>query len=381
MSAAIKELFEAKNLSKKSVEMYLRNLKYLNGGDVQDLKFLDNQNKIIACAKLTQAGKQASNNTYKNRLTTILAALTTMGHGDGANYEFYKQKYDEAKDVLTKIAISGELSETEKAAWKPAADIKDIFQQVKAKAQGPKATREEISDYFLLSLWLTMAPRRLVDYTAMKLLRGTPPKNLSNQSNYFIVDQNKMIFNVYKTSSSYGTETVNVADNAEFLEAFKTYSTILKKSSATAKYTLTALLQFLDGTGWSGDNIRNRLYAILGEGIGVTMLRKILASDGAPSKEQMEKLMTVAAGQSHTIGSHIRYYMKNVPADPNAPTQDITHYVKDMVSRPMKYEPVIVDGKDYLLKPIDERDEEEIMGPIVTKKVRKPRAKAKNTVS
>jgi len=217
------------------------------------------------------------------------------------------------------------------------------------------------------------------------LLRGTPPKNLSNQSNYFIVDQNKMIFNVYKLANINGPEIVNVADNAEFQEAFKTYSTILKKSSATAKYTLTALLQYVDGTVWSGDKIRNRLYAILGDGIGVNMLRKILATDGAPPKEMMEKLITAAAGQSHSVGTHIRYYMKNVPADPNAPTQDITHYVRDMTSRPMKYEPVIVDGKDYLLKPLGhaDRDEEENMGPVVTKKVRKPRAKAKakNTIS
>lgn len=349
MSAALKELFEAKNLTPASVAGYIRNLTYLNGGDFQDLKFLDAHNEIIRKSKLTQAGKEASNNTYKNRLTTILAALTTMGQGDGANYEFYKQKYDEAKDVLTKIAVSGELTKSESDAWKPAADIKEIFANVKAKALAPKASRDDISDYFLLSLWLTLAPRRLIDYTCMKLLRGTPPKNLSNQCNYFIVDQHKMVFNVFKTAGTNGPETCNVRDNVEFQEAFKIYSTILKKSSVTAKYTVSALLQHVDGTSWNSDKIRNKLYALLGDGIGVNMLRKILASDGAPAKEEMEKLMTAAAGQSHSVATHIRYYMKN------------------------KYEPVVIAGKDYLLKPIDERDDEESMGPVQKKKVRKPK--------
>ena len=156
-----------------------------------------------------------------------------------------------------------------------------------------------------------------MDYCEMKILRGKAPRNLSNQSNYFIVDENKMVFNVYKTVATHGVETVSVADNVEFQEAYKLYETILPKKISSAKYTMSGLLQNTDGSSWSRDVIRNRLSKLLGKGVGVGMLRKILATDGAPSKEEMEKLMVAAAGQSHSLNTHIRYYMKNVPTSLN----------------------------------------------------------------
>jgi hypothetical protein len=298
----------------------MRELIYLNGGNFANLDFLQSHDAIIERAKKTQAGTVCSQNTYKNRLTAVLAALTLTGLIDTATYEFYKQKFDETREKLDAIAMSGVKSDKEKAAWKPATELRDILSKLKTQATRKDVIvpRDDKLNYFLLSLYLTLPPRRLMDYESMKIIRGAAPQNLPTTANYFLVDKMVMVYNVHKTAAKRGTEflfidkDIEPDQRAEFMAAFDVYKTALKPLPRTAKYTISPLLQHANGVQLTEYAIRTRLYNMLGSGVGVSMIRKILSTDeDGIDKATAEKLLKTASKMGHDVKTHIRYYVKS----------------------------------------------------------------------
>jgi hypothetical protein len=305
--------FEMSGVSAPSIHNYMRILKWLNGGqDYSDLDFLKNVENTETLLRLTENNKQASDNTYKSRLTAILSVLRMTGMSEEPLYNTYKKKYDVVAKKLMDVAKSGEKSEKEKANWVGVNELDDVIKKHKDLAKSTTATRQNKVDYLLLSLYCHLPPRRNMDYHKMLVIRGTAPKTMSNEFNYFIVDQKMMIFHQHKNTNSKGTEIMS-ADNADFLEAFDIYTTIMPKLPRSAKYTKSPLLCYENGQAWKdADMIRYRLNVIFDKNVGPSMLRKIISTQKKPAnKEELEDFMDLCKSMGHSVETHTRYYIKN----------------------------------------------------------------------
>lgn len=304
----LEQLLINKGLSAGSIKAYMRVLLQLGGDNFTSLDFLRDVKKVDAAIKMTN-GKPASDNTYCNKLTAIRSVIVSTGMEEDPIYEQYKALFDPVKARLNAAAISGEKTAKEKKAWVKPNELRDTLAAAKAKAFAHK-NREDIVDYFLLALYLCLPPRRVLDYSAMMIIRGTPPKILATDKNYFIIVDSKMVFNVHKNATISGTEYLNVAPYIEFTDAFTLYSTLLKPLIKSARYTISPLLQHASGVAFNQDKIRNTLYRLLGDGVGASMIRKILSTEQMPEKEVAENMIQMAKDMGHNLNTHIRHYIK-----------------------------------------------------------------------
>jgi len=290
---------------------YVRELRHIAGGNFADLDFLNDVKKTMSAIKVSERGGPASDNTVKNKLCTILATISMTGYDDNPLYENYKQHFDEYKAKLTAHAKSGEKTARETEVWRPMSELMEVYNKTKAIAIKQRDCAS-IMDAMILALYLVLPPRRVLDFAVMSVVRGKAPKNLPNNKNYFLVENKLMIFNQHKNAGVSGTEYLNVSDNAEFLELFALYSTLLTPLTKTTIYTLSPLLRHAGGTGYNDDKIRNTLYRLLGRGIGSSMIRKIVATEQAEaSKTVLEDMLVLAKNMGHSVETHVREYIKN----------------------------------------------------------------------
>ena len=91
-------------------------------------------------------------------------------------------------------------------------EIKHIFEKLASNATQLYLKKHrtvsdlmEISDYVILSLLsgIFIPPRRALDFTAFKI------KNIDHDADNFL-DKNELVFNTYKTSKTYGRQTVSI---------------------------------------------------------------------------------------------------------------------------------------------------------------------------
>jgi hypothetical protein len=299
--------FMATGRAPTTAAKYIRELRSIAGEEFTDLDFLTNVDAVYATIARTERGA-ASENTIKSKLTTILATLTATGRGDHDIYDDYRKLFNRSKADLTAHAVSGEKTAREVAAWRPLSELMAVFETAKTRT----TSHSDKTDYFLLSLYLALPPRRVLDYAECFILRGKKPVDLPTNRNYFIVAENLMVFNVHKNASTAGTEYLDVSKYSEFLAAWEVYEATLSPLSQSVKYTMVRLLQHANGTPYNEDRIRNSLYRLLGHGIGAGMIRKIVSSEqAAGNKAVLEEMTKLARDMGHSLTTHVRDYVKN----------------------------------------------------------------------
>jgi integrase len=130
---------------------------------------------------------------------------------------------------------------------------------------------------------------------------------LSESVNYYVYDDNKFIFNKYKTEKTYGKQEIPVSDDLKkVLDIYIKFQPILKNKVKNS--TNTPLFVYQDGTELSTINSITRiLNKVLGnKKIGSSALRHIFLSDkykevANDMKEDAEKMAHSAPQQREYI--------------------------------------------------------------------------------
>ena len=307
----IADALKKNNVSENTSRIYLRIMKLLNGGsDPTNLSFLDDIETVKPKLKMLEKGEgEVSENTYKNRITAVIAVLNATSGNTTQLYRQYKELFNTIRDKLVKVAKSGVMSEKEKANWVPLQEIHTVLDAKKVKAHKPTATYDDKLDYFILSLYLDLEPARLQDYTEMWLVFRA--KEYNTDFNYLIMPENKMRINIHKTAKKKGYKDIDLKDKPAFLEALNTYITVFTAKMQKSKNPIR-LLKDAEGKAFTPDTLRYRLHKIFGKPISTQMLRKINATGKAPNipKEELTKLQQRAKEMGHTTDTHINYYIK-----------------------------------------------------------------------
>jgi len=203
MTENIKELIikNKPNISKSSITTYLSILKnlYINvfKDDKFDLDKFDNADKILSSLK----------DLEPNKRKTILAALVVITdnkkYRDQMMKDIEEYKSNESKQIK---------SEKQTDSWVDTSEIDDIYEAMTKnvsilykKKDLSMTDFQEIQNYIILCVLSGkfIPPRRSKDFVDFKI------KNIDKEKDNFL-DKNKMYFNSYKTSSTYGQQVVDI---------------------------------------------------------------------------------------------------------------------------------------------------------------------------
>jgi integrase len=193
-------------------------------------------------------------------------------------------------DVSAKVR-EAEKKQTKSAAqeqnWESWADIMKTYEQMKKEAfplfekESPtSANIKAMRDFVILSLYVLIPPRRIKDFTDLKISDIDKKKH-----NYWDEDKHQLVFNSYKTAKNYGEQRVDIP--AELEEIFEKWIPIATEFS---EYMI------FNGYGepMNQPTLTKTINNIFGKKISASMLRHIYISDvvlkDQPKITELEKM-------------------------------------------------------------------------------------------
>lgn len=270
-----------KNLSESSIKLYIRNLEKLNNGEIKDFKFLNKVDSIIE--KLNKY----KDNTKRGFLISIVSVLGCCPDDKKLvklKNSYYQLMINKSKEI--KNNETTELTDEQKENWITWEDIlkkfEEIQEEVKKFMENKNLNIKEYNfllGYVILSCYIFNSPRRNKDYQNMNIVKKND-ENLSKEINYYVYDDNKFIFNKYKTEKTYGNQEIDVSDNLKnALHNYLKFHPVLK--GKVKKTTNTPLFVNHNGTELKEINSITRiLNKMLGnKKMGSSALRHIFLSN------------------------------------------------------------------------------------------------------
>lgn len=301
------KLKESRGLSEPSIKLYIRQLTTLNNNEsFKNLNFLKNVNNILS--KLNDYKE----NTKKSYLSAIEAVLSVFKKNK--LYNTYKNLLDE-KIQDYKNKDKNEVDEKENKNWISMDEIKEIknnlLENIKTKKNFSSNDWNNLLKVFLISLYTELPPRRNQDYLLCFIVKKNK-KTLNNDVNYLILDEDKFIFNKYKTSKSGGQQIINFSDNNNFkaiLNLYLKHHPLLKSTKG-----MVPLLVDNKGTPASAPNwITRILNKTFKKKVGSSMLRKIyLTNKYGDQLDKLKEMRADAGLMGNSVGVQQSVYIKNV---------------------------------------------------------------------
>ena len=280
-------------------ENYIKRLMKINGGKFNNLKFV--RDIDIVMKKISDLQP----NTQESYIAMIISVLKKypMKANDKSRKEYEEilknpSKYFERKE-------KGVRTEAQKKNWLPKEDIDKYINE--AEEKGKKASRKRVNittqdynnvmDWFIVSLYTKLCPRRNKDYSEMKINSDT--------GNSYDTDTNELVFRSYKTDSKYGEQRFSLSKYPEMNKVMKIW--LNKRSDNEEGY----LLSNHDGSYSFGSSnaMTRRLNRIFGGNkISSTALRSIYLTE--KYKDTSLELKEDAKMMGHSIQSQQTVYVK-----------------------------------------------------------------------
>ena len=150
--------------------------------------------------------------TYSvKRKKQVLSALLIL---EKDNQE-WKKLIQEAKLLDNKNEEKQELTSNQKNAWMDWEDIVKVRENLAnqtahlwTKLDLSKPEYSLLQDYVIACVYTHIAPRRILDYCCMR--NGEPENSKENGIGYGINEKPSFLFNVFKTSKTYGQQTIEI---------------------------------------------------------------------------------------------------------------------------------------------------------------------------
>lgn len=139
-------------------------------------------------------------------------------------------------------------------------------------------------------------PRRLLDYTEMKI------RNFTANDNY--VKGNYFYFNVYKTASIVKKNTGTTTQKVEIPKELRPLINKIKKDNLSDYLLLNA-----KGEKFTSSSLNKRLTVLFG--FGVDMLRSIFLTEHIYGNDLLKKLEENAEKMGHSIDAQMTFYVKD----------------------------------------------------------------------
>lgn len=304
-----KSLKEKKNLSQSSIKNYIRNITKLNDTDSDSLDFLKNVDKINA--KLTKYKP----NTIRNYLISIVSVLGVYKEDHKEFEDVYKKYYDIMMNKNKEIREldNGDKTDTQKKNWMSWENIlkkyKSLYDDVKTFINRKTLNQnqyDKLLALMILSLYVLIPPRRNMDYLLMYIVKKYNT-DFDNDKNYLDYENEKFIFNVYKTSKKYDNQNIGYdASMKVIIDMYVKHHPLL---NGVIPDQPVKFLVYYDGSDLKLVNsitlILNKLFE---KNISSSMLRHIYLTDKYGSIKEQQK--QDANDMGHNIQTQKDYIKK-----------------------------------------------------------------------
>jgi integrase len=229
---------------------------------------------------------------------TQLASLVVLTEKHPHTVELYrKQMLDDAHKYNDREKDQ-EKTETQKENWITQEELKTIYADLD-KDNRPLLSKtslkpnefQRLQNFIILSLYVLQPPRRLQDYTEMRLKGEDKEKD-----NY--INKTKFVFNKYKTAKAHGKEEVPINPKLKF---------ILDKWKKLNPHDW--LLVGITDNKFSSSQLQQRLNSILGKKASVNILRHSFLSDKYKDID-IREMEETATAMGHTKEQAMLYAKK-----------------------------------------------------------------------
>lgn len=229
---------------------------------------------------------------------TMLASLVVLTEKHPAVELYRKQMLDDAHKHNDKEKDQ-EKSESQKENWISQEELKEIYAELDkdnrpllSKASLKPNEFQRLQNFVILSLYVLQPPRRLQDYTEMKI-KGELDKTKDNY-----IDKSKFVFNKYKTAKAHGQETIPINPKLKF---------ILDKWKKVNPHDW--LLVGMTDKKFSSSQLQQRLNGILGKKASVNILRHSFLSDKYKDIN-IRDMEETAKALGHSVAQQMLYVKK-----------------------------------------------------------------------
>jgi len=285
------------NLSESTIRTYASNLKSLYKKIHPDTPnnispetiftyYKNNATKVLDFLKDVPSSKRK----------TILASLVVLCSKQKCVETYRKLMLKDAYEYNNLLRTQTK-SDTQKKSWISQEDVHKIYRKLfrthSALFNKDNLTNNELhhlQDLVILSLYVLIPPRRLLDYTAFKL------RNIGDKDNY--MDNKSFVFNTYKTAKKYNTQHVNIPQKLK---------NIITKWAT--KHNNEHLIFDENGKQMAPSKLTLRLNRIFGgRNISVNQLRHTFITDEVlPTIPALQKLDTIAKDMGHSVDQQLLY--------------------------------------------------------------------------
>jgi hypothetical protein len=273
-----------KGLKQNSINLYLSQLKTLNGGK---------EPTTYKTFEDTEAVDRKIEPYATNSKRTFYIALVAFLPETNKARKYY---YSKMMEINKASETNTEKSQKQKDNWISQEEVMKVWRELGKEVDkiydSPKTLMPydfgQIRKYVLLSLFVLNPPRRALDYTHM-IIVPQYEEGMDKKYNYMSLNERKFYFNNYKTASTYKTQSVPI--NPELFDIITSYK----------------IDGFLigDDKPLPSQNVRGIFNSIFKKKISVSMLRNIfLTSKYGGNMEEMRNDIKNMATSLHVAVNH-----------------------------------------------------------------------------
>ena len=263
---------------------HISRLRNLSGGDITDLEFLKDYEKVLEDI--------FTNENPHSRMNLIATCCKLLNGKEGFedSYNFYKTKLFELRKNHKFLPRTEKQIEN----WLSKEQVLEVFSKLAEDTQYLWKKKEwdigeflHFQSFMVLALFVLQHPRRSSDYNLMKI-----GKSEGLDSNWFLKKQKKFVFNVFKTAKSAGTQEIEICE--ELMKILKKYI----KHHPLKKEDEYFLIYESD--------VSSILKNLFGKKIGVSMFRNIMLSNEYSEKvKQAQELYAEIADVAKQMGTSL----------------------------------------------------------------------------
>ena len=312
---------ENHKLSETTAAAYIKTLYMLN--DKKPFKTLSFLKGKEAIEKHLSGYAESTRKTLYATVSSVLSLFKDKP-AYKAIYKHYYDKMMSASKVSggADTAVKSEAQKENWLTWDEVQKVKaELLDKVMKFVDNKTLSVEEyktLLDLVVLSLYTDVAPRRNQDYLDMvvyKALKKDKVEELPKDKNYVIIADKKpkqFIFNIYKTSKKYGTQTTVLPTSLAFIiNTYLKFHPLAKTKAKEVQFLVSAA-----GLPLSQANAITRiLNGVFHKNIGSSMLRHIYLS----SKMDITDMKADAAAMGHSLTEQQKYLKSDSPAPSENP--------------------------------------------------------------
>lgn len=305
------KLLNDKKLAQSSVKLYLRNLEKLN--DNQPLKNLNFLKDTKGITEKLNDYKENTKRGYYISITSVLSLDKSTKPKQKLYDEYFKLMMDKNKELKAEEGAN-QKTESQEKNWIAWSEVEQKWDALKKKVEIFKNNKEisehqynTLLQYVVLSLYTCLPPRRN-EYQNMMVVKSAS-ENSPTDKNYYDIDNNRFIFNKYKTMKKEGQKIIEIPEQLKSVLSIYIKHHPLIKGKINKKFQPVNFLVYQDGQALDKVNSITRvLNKIFGKKVGSSMLRHIYLSNkyGDVNEEQKKD----AAVMGHSVDMARDYIKK-----------------------------------------------------------------------